>query len=106
MPSFRTGVVTAVIESRDGLQRITVDLAGEARPAYKRTALLRPGATERVLVVGLGPRAEFDAERARVAAAIASRAIASGMKYSAAMVTGTAPKSPLSSPIHHCLAVA
>jgi leucyl aminopeptidase len=51
--------------------------AADVRRAYKRTALLRPGATERVLVVGLGRRGEFDAERARVAAAIASRQAAS-----------------------------
>jgi len=51
--------------------------AGDARPTYKRTALLRPGAPERVLVVGLGPRADFDPERARVAAAIASGQAAS-----------------------------
>jgi leucyl aminopeptidase len=51
--------------------------AGDAKPAFKRTALLRPGAPERVLVVGLGPRDEFDSERARVAAAIASRHAAS-----------------------------
>jgi leucyl aminopeptidase len=51
--------------------------AGDARSAYKRTALLRPGAPERVLVVGLGKRDEFDPERARVAAAIASRQAAS-----------------------------
>ena len=47
--------------------------AGDARPAFKRTALLRPGQPERVLVVGLGSRDEFDAERARVAAAVACR---------------------------------
>jgi leucyl aminopeptidase len=51
--------------------------AGDAKPAFKRTALLRPGAPERVLVVGLGARDEFDPERARVAAAIASRHAAS-----------------------------
>jgi leucyl aminopeptidase len=51
--------------------------AADAKPAYKRTALLRPGSPERVLVVGLGPRADFSPERARVAAAIASRQAAS-----------------------------
>jgi leucyl aminopeptidase len=51
--------------------------AGDAKPAYKRTALLRPGSPERVFVVGLGPRADFSPERARVAAALASRQAAS-----------------------------
>jgi leucyl aminopeptidase len=51
--------------------------AGDARAAFKRTALLRPGSPERVLVVGLGSRGDFDPERARVAAAIASRQAAS-----------------------------
>ena len=47
--------------------------AGDARSAFKRTALLRPPSPERVLVVGLGARDDFNPERARVAAAIASR---------------------------------
>jgi leucyl aminopeptidase len=46
--------------------------AADAKSAYKRTALLRPGSPERLLVVGLGSRGDFDPERARVAAAIAS----------------------------------
>ena len=51
--------------------------ASDAKPAYKRTTLLRPGTPPRVLVVGLGKREDFDGERARVAAAIASRQAAS-----------------------------
>ena len=55
--------------------RRLVDL-GEAKPGLKRVALAHedaPGGGERrVLVAGLGRRAEFDAERARVAAAAAS----------------------------------
>ena len=52
--------------------------AGDARPGYKRTALLRPGAPD----AGLrrrasGSRGRFDPERARVAAALASRQAAS-----------------------------
>jgi leucyl aminopeptidase len=47
--------------------------AGDAKPVYKRTTLLRPERPPRALVVGLGARGEFDAERARVAAALASR---------------------------------
>jgi leucyl aminopeptidase len=47
--------------------------AGEAKGAFKKTALLHPGgaiAAERVISVGLGKRADFDHERARVAAAV------------------------------------
>ena len=47
--------------------------SGDAKPAFKRTTLLRPDADSRVLVVGLGAREEFEPERARVAAALASR---------------------------------
>jgi leucyl aminopeptidase len=45
----------------------------EAKGAFKRTAIAHPeGAigAERVIVVGLGKRAEFDPERARIAAAV------------------------------------
>jgi leucyl aminopeptidase len=51
--------------------------AGDARTAFKRTALVHPDAPKRVLVVGLGSRDDFGPERARVAAAIASRHAAS-----------------------------
>jgi leucyl aminopeptidase len=55
--------------------RRLVDL-GEAKPGLKRVALTHEGAPgggeRRVLVAGLGKREEFDAERARVAAAAAS----------------------------------
>lgn len=44
--------------------------SGEAKPAFKRLALAHAGGT-RLLAVGLGPRAELTAERARVAAAVA-----------------------------------
>jgi leucyl aminopeptidase len=44
--------------------------SGEARRAFKRIALTHHDG-RRVLLVGLGPRAKFDAERARVAAAVA-----------------------------------
>src|ERR687891_475295 len=49
----------------------------DARPAYRRLAVLHPDRPARVAVVGLGPRDEFDAERARVAAALATREAAS-----------------------------
>jgi leucyl aminopeptidase len=44
--------------------------AGDARPGYRKVSLLRPERPERVLVVGLGRREEFEPERARVAAAL------------------------------------
>jgi leucyl aminopeptidase len=48
--------------------------SGEAKPGFRKTAVLHPGGAigaRRVLTVGLGKREEFDAERARVAAAVA-----------------------------------
>jgi leucyl aminopeptidase len=47
--------------------------AGDAKPGFKKLTLLRPQRPERVLVVGLGGRDEFEPERARVAAALACR---------------------------------
>ncbi|MCB0877028.1 MAG: leucyl aminopeptidase [Solirubrobacterales bacterium] len=47
--------------------------AGDARGGYRELTLLRPGAPERALVVGLGDRADFEPERARVAAALSAR---------------------------------
>jgi leucyl aminopeptidase len=51
--------------------------AGDAKAGYKKLTVLRPGRPERVAVVGLGRRDEFDAERARVVAALATREAAS-----------------------------
>lgn len=47
--------------------------AADAKANYKKLAVLRPEQPERVLVVGLGKRDDFDPERARVAAALAVR---------------------------------
>ncbi len=47
--------------------------AEDAKAKLKSLAVLRPERPRRVLVVGLGDRASFDAERARVAAALAVR---------------------------------
>ena len=47
--------------------------AVDARGGFKKLAVLRPQVPSRVLVVGLGKRADFDPERARVAAALAVR---------------------------------
>ena len=47
--------------------------AGEARGEPKALTLLYPGARRRVLAVGVGPRAELDAEAMRVAGAVAAK---------------------------------
>jgi leucyl aminopeptidase len=88
----------------DPLLRRLVDL-GEAKPGLKKVAVAHedaPGGGERrVLVAGLGKREEFDAERARVAAAAAaarakelgavslSWAVPAGDRVAGALVEGT-----------------
>jgi leucyl aminopeptidase len=47
--------------------------AADAKGAFKKLALLHPESPARVLIVGLGKREEMDAERARIAAALAAR---------------------------------
>lgn len=47
--------------------------ATDAMPAFKKLAMLHPEAPARVLAVGLGDHEELDAERLRVAAAIAAK---------------------------------
>jgi leucyl aminopeptidase len=50
--------------------------SGEAKGAFKKLAVLHPdrdGGPTRVLTVGLGKRADFDPERARIASAVAYR---------------------------------
>ncbi len=51
----------------------TVPGAGDARGGFRKLTLLRPERPSPVLVVGLGDRDGFDAERARIAAALAVR---------------------------------
>jgi leucyl aminopeptidase len=78
--------------------------AADAKGAYKKLAVLHPERPARVLVVGLGKREEMDAERARVAGALAAREAkrhkataiawappesADGEATAAALVTGT-----------------
>jgi leucyl aminopeptidase len=77
--------------------------ADDAKPAYKKLAVLHPDRPQRVAVVGLGSRKEFEPERARVAAALATRNAASheaeeiawlppdggGAAVAAALVEGT-----------------
>src|ERR687898_546707 len=62
--------------------------APDVKPGYKKLAVLRPERPERVAVVGLGARDEFDPERARVAAALASRQAAS---YAAGTIAWVPP---------------
>lgn len=51
MPTFRSGAVLRVLEARDGLQRVEVDLGNGAERAYVLTALTGPvAAGERVVV--------------------------------------------------------
>ena len=47
--------------------------AGDARPGFKKLALIHPEAPVRVLAVGIGKPDELDAERLRVAAALAAK---------------------------------
>jgi leucyl aminopeptidase len=47
--------------------------ATDAKAGFKKLAMVHPDATARALVVGLGKRDDFDAERARVAAALAAK---------------------------------
>ncbi|MGH2991338.1 MAG: leucyl aminopeptidase [Solirubrobacterales bacterium] len=47
--------------------------AADAKGGYKKVAVLHPERPERVIVVGLGARDEFEPEHARVAAALAVR---------------------------------
>ena len=59
----------------------------DVKGSYKKTTLVHPGTPRRALVVGLGDRADFTPERARVAAAIAART-ASSMDSSSLALRG------------------
>jgi leucyl aminopeptidase len=66
-------VVVGVFEGEDVAHDVDGELQalldrGEARRAFRKLALTHAGGA-RLVLVGLGPRDEFDAERARVAAA-------------------------------------
>jgi leucyl aminopeptidase len=50
--------------------------AADARGGYRKSAMIHPERPARVVVVGLGPREDFNPERARVAAAMAAKALA------------------------------
>jgi leucyl aminopeptidase len=49
----------------------------DVKAAYKKATLIHPRAPRRALVVGLGDREDFQPERARIAAALATRSAAS-----------------------------
>ncbi len=59
----------------EALPAAIADVAGaaDAKGAFKKLMLLHPGGKARVLVAGLGKREEADAERLRVAAALAAK---------------------------------
>jgi leucyl aminopeptidase len=78
--------------------------ADDARPGFEKLSLLRPDGFPPVLVVGLGKREEIDAEKLRVAAAVAAKEAKrleagslawalpeapAGAEAAAALVTGT-----------------
>lgn len=64
--------------------------AQDVRPAFRKHALLRPDAERRLLVIGLGKREELDAERLRVAAAVAVQQAAA---YDATSIAWSLPDS-------------
>src|SRR4051794_15456542 len=69
------GTPSAIDDALGGRLRGLVE-SGEAKPGFRKTAVLHPeGAigARRVLTVGLGKRQDFDAERARIAGAVALR---------------------------------
>ncbi|MDX6634512.1 MAG: leucyl aminopeptidase, partial [Solirubrobacterales bacterium] len=62
---FEGGELPGIVAAASG--------ADAARAGFEKLAILRPDGTPPVLVVGLGERAELDAEKLRVAAAIAAK---------------------------------
>src|SRR5215212_2103789 len=62
---FEEGELPAAVATAGG--------ADSTRPGFKKLALLRPDGTPPVLVVGLGERGQLDAEKLRVAAAVAAK---------------------------------
>jgi len=68
--------------------------AGDVRSAFRKHTLLRPDSGRRLLVIGLGDREELDAERLRIAAAMAVRQAtayeATGIAWALPDATGAA----------------
>ena len=65
--------------------------AQDVRAAFRKLTLLRPDDERRVLVVGLGKRAELEPERLRVAAALSA---AEAGRYDARTLVWTLPEAP------------
>ena len=65
--------------------------AGDVTSAFRKLTLLRAEAPRRLLVVGLGARGELDAERLRVAAALA---VSEGARYEARTIAWGLPGPP------------
>jgi leucyl aminopeptidase len=63
--------------------------AGDVRTGFRKLTLLRGEAPQRLLVVGLGPGAELDAERLRVAAALA---VSEAARYEARTIAWALPE--------------
>jgi leucyl aminopeptidase len=74
-------LVAALLFEGEELPEPLADARGAAdvRGGFRKSALIHPESPERVSVIGVGKREDFDAERARVAAAIATRT-AGGLK--------------------------
>src|SRR5690349_13578458 len=64
--------------------------AQEAKGAFKKLTLLHPDDPMWLLIVGLGPREEIDAERLRVAAALAAQ---EATRLEAGSIAWTVPES-------------
>jgi leucyl aminopeptidase len=62
--------------------------AGDAKGEFRKQVLLRPDASRRLLVVGLGKREELDAERMRI---VATLAVAQAAAYGARTVAWELP---------------
>jgi leucyl aminopeptidase len=75
LPGVDADLVVVGLYDGESLPEAVSDAAGagEAKGTFKELALLRPDEEERLLVVGLGKRAGADAERLRVAAALAAK---------------------------------
>jgi leucyl aminopeptidase len=75
LPEVDADLLAVLVFEGDELPRPLAGAPGseDIKGGYKKTALVHPGAPKRALVVGLGDRNEFEAERARVAGAIAAR---------------------------------
>ena len=67
-------VVVGLYEGAELPRELAVSIgADDAKGGFEKLTLLRPDAPQRVLVVGLGKGEEMDAERARIAAALAAK---------------------------------